>query len=318
MTASERYPLELAPPDISGWRRGNHEADYVHHFDSGLPGPRVVVSALVHGNEACGAVALDRLLRDGLRPCAGSLTLVFVNTAAFDRFSLSIPYANRFIDEDFNRLWKRDILEGPGQSLELQRARELRPVFDAADLLLDIHSMSTTTEALMMAGPAEKGLALARRVASPGTIVRDRGHAAGPRLRDYGDFVDPASPRNALLVECGHHFAAKSAEVALEVALRFLVTTGTIAQEQLSAYTIPPETPEQRVIEVSETVTACSEEFRFLEDYRGMDMIPKAGTVIARDGDKDLRTPYDNCILIMPVEQPPQGTTAVRLGRLSV
>ncbi len=316
MTASERYPLELAPPDISAWRRGNHEVDYVHHFDSGLAGPRVVVSALVHGNEICGAIALDRLLRDGLRPNAGSLTLVFVNTAAFERFSLSIPYANRFIEEDFNRLWARDILEGSRQSLELERARELRPVFDAADLLLDIHSMSRTTEALMMAGPADKGVALAQSVGSPVTIIRDSGHAAGPRLRDYGDFIDPASPRNALLLECGHHFAAESAEVALAVALRFLVMAGTIPNEQLDTYSIPSETPAQRVIEVSETVTASSEEFRFLDDYQGMDVIPKAGTVIARDGGKELVTPYDNCILIMPAERPAQGTTAVRLGRL--
>jgi len=88
--------LELMPPDISAWRQGSggpgsDTPDYVQGFDSGRPGPGVVVSALVHGNELCGAVALDRLLKAGLRPEAGRLSLAFVNVAAFERFSHAAP-----------------------------------------------------------------------------------------------------------------------------------------------------------------------------------------------------------------------------------
>ena len=64
------------------------------HFDSGVPGKRVMLSALIHGNELCGAWALKDALAAGLRPRRGSLTLAFCNLAAFDRFDPS-NYAPR-------------------------------------------------------------------------------------------------------------------------------------------------------------------------------------------------------------------------------
>ena len=312
--------LELMAPDISAWRQGSDGMDYVQGFDSGRPGPNVVVSALVHGNELCGAVALDRLLKAGLRPQAGRLSLAFVNVAAFERFSHAAPHATRFLDEDFNRLWAPEILDGPrcigGQSQELARARRLRPLFDAADFLLDIHSMSTTTEPLILAGPTDKGLDLAVALGRPATIVRDAGHAAGPRLRDYGAFADPRSPRNALLVECGQHFAPASAEVAYDVTLRFLATVGSIPATTAAAFgNLQPPTKAPRVIEVTERVTAASDRFVFVQPFRGLDVVPKAGSVIALDDGQRVVTPHDDCVLIMPVERPQAGATAVRLGR---
>jgi hypothetical protein len=49
---------------------------------------------------------------------------------------------------------------------------------------------------------------------------------------------------------------------------------------------------------------------------RGLDVISKAGTIIAYDGDMPVATPYDDCILIMPSQRLSRGLTAVRLGRL--
>jgi hypothetical protein len=43
--------------------------------------------------------------------------------------------------------------------------------------------------------------------------------------------------------------------------------------------------------------------------------IPRAGTLLARDGNDEVRTPYDNCLPIMPTRRPKKGETAVRLGR---
>jgi predicted deacylase len=54
------YKVELTPPDIEPYRAGNTGIDYVTTFDSGIAGPHVLVTALTHGNEICGAVALDR------------------------------------------------------------------------------------------------------------------------------------------------------------------------------------------------------------------------------------------------------------------
>ena len=47
--------FELGRPDIAAWRAGNTGVEGVWHFDSGRSGPAVMISALVHGNELCGA-----------------------------------------------------------------------------------------------------------------------------------------------------------------------------------------------------------------------------------------------------------------------
>ena len=49
--------LEVLPRDISAYRAGNTGIDYVHRFESGKPGPHVLINALTHGNEFCGMVA---------------------------------------------------------------------------------------------------------------------------------------------------------------------------------------------------------------------------------------------------------------------
>jgi predicted deacylase len=313
--ANDAYALELAPPDISAWRTGNTGIDHVLRFASAEPGPHVLLTALVHGNELCGAIALDWLLRRRIEPRRGTLTLAFCNVAAFARFDPADPVASRFVDEDFNRVWGLDVLEGNRDTVETRRARALRPVVDAADYLLDIHSMQHPTAPLMLCGPLAKGRTWARRIGFPEMVVADAGHAAGRRMRDYGAFGDPASPRNALLVECGQHWERASAEVAIETMLRVLVDLRTIDPADAAAHLPRAPRPPARVIEVTDAVTVRSEDFAFVADYRGMEVVERAGTVIAHDGGVPVATPHDRCVLIMPSRRLRPGQTAVRLGR---
>ena len=99
-------------------------------FEASRPGPHLVIQALTHGNEVCGAIALDWLLRESIRPVRGTLTVVFANVAAYLRFDALRPFASRCVDEDFNRLWTPEVLDGPRDSGELRRARELRPLYE--------------------------------------------------------------------------------------------------------------------------------------------------------------------------------------------
>ena len=311
----DRYPIELTAPDISPYRAGNTGIDYVTTFDSGAPGPHVMVNAVTHGNEICGAIALDFLFRHEVRPTRGWLTLSFANAEAYLRFDPALATATRFVDEDFNRLWTAEILEGPRDSVELRRARELRPTFDGVDFLLDIHSMQHTTTPLSMAGPLAKGRALAAAVGFPSRVVMDAGHAAGRRLRDYAGFADPASAKCAALIECGQHWEASSAEVAIEAALRFLrhfdMIDPELAADNVSDEPLPPQT----VIEVTQAVTIKTEAFAFVREFGGLEVIPAAGTVLAHDGDEAIATPHDDCVLVMTSRRFKPGRTAVRLGR---
>jgi predicted deacylase len=311
---SDDYPIELNPPDIAPYRRGNTDVDYVTRLDSGAPGPHVLITALVHGNELCGAIALDFLFRTGIKPRQGILTLAFCNVAAFSNFDRAKPTASRFVDEDFNRLWSREVLDGPRRSVELARARELRPVVGAADYLLDIHSMQHPTAPLLLCGPLAKGRDLSRAISYPEIVVSDEGHAAGKRMRDYEGFGDPASPKNALLIECGQHWEATSAAVAKEMALRFLAHYRMLDADTLAQH-LPKPPPAQKLIEVTTAVTIRSDNFRFDADYKGLEVIQRKGTEIARDGEQPVLTPYDECVLIMPSRRLTKGQTAVRLGR---
>ncbi len=314
-TVTEDHPpIELTPPDISAYRTGNTGVDFVTTFDSGRPGPHVMVNAVTHGNELCGAIAVDFLFRHEVRPQCGKLTLSFANYMAYLEFDPDNPTASRFVDEDFNRLWDEVVLDGPRNSVELTRAREMRPIVDTVDYLLDIHSMQTSVAPLMLAGPLEKGRRFAQRIAYPEHVVCDEGHAAGRRLRDYGAFADPESPRNALLVECGQHWEKASAEVALETTLRFLDRLGVIDSDFAARHLRATPGP-QKIIEVTEAVTIGPDGFRFEGTFDGLEVIPRAGTILGYNGDAPVTTPYDDCVLIMPSKRLQPGQTAVRLGR---
>ncbi len=311
------YPVEISAPDISPYRKGNAGLDYVHTFDSKTAGPHVMVSAVVHGNELCGAIVLDFLLQNDVRPVNGKLTLAFMNVAAYQRFDPADPGASRFIDEDFNRLWSEEVLAGERESSELKRAREMRPIIDEVDYLLDVHSMQHPTVPLLLCGPRVKGQRLARAVGAPMHIVADAGHSAGIRMRDYGAFVDDASHKNSLLVECGQHWSASSADVAKDVTLRFLGSLEVLDPDFIDQHLEHAPPPMQHVIQVTGPVTIETDQFRFVDDYHGMEVIPKSGTVIAWDGDKAIATPYDNCVLIMPSRRLKKGESAVRFGYLA-
>jgi predicted deacylase len=181
-----KYRIEIKPPDIKPYRRGNTGVDYVHALDSGRPGPTVMVQALTHGNEFSGAIALDELFRQRVQPARGKLILAFANVAAFERFDFDDPDRSRYIDEDYNRVWADAVLGGPRDSAELRRARELRPFVDAADYLLDLHTMTEACRPIMVCGMLDKGAEFARRVGMPEDLLIDTGHPAGLRMRDRG------------------------------------------------------------------------------------------------------------------------------------
>ena len=311
------YPVEVEFPDIEPWKTGNCGIDYVHSFDSGQPGPHVLIMALTHGNEVSGAIAVDTLLRSGVRPRQGRLSLAFGNVEAYHRFNPQDIDATRFVDEDMNRVWLPSALDGERDSVELRRARELRPLIDSVDLLLDIHSMHEESAPLMMCGACSKGLEFARSLGVPATVVADAGHANGRRMRDYGGFVDAASHKNALLIETGQHFSKKSEHVALDVAARFLIATKAVAEADVQGFLSQQQPVTQQFLQVTEPVIASSMDFSFSEDFRGLERIARAGTVIARDGQREIVTPYDNCVLIQPsLRHLGQGVTVVRLARV--
>ncbi len=311
------YRVELSPPDITIYRAGNSGIEYVTTFDSGKPGPHVMVNAVTHGNEICGAIAVDRLFKMNLRPNVGKLSLSFANIEAYHRWDASHPHANRCVDEDFNRVWTPEALDGSRDSIELRRARAMRPIIDDVDYLLDIHSMHDPHGPVMICGPLEKGIAFSRQVGVPEFIVSDQGHTNGTRMRDYGGFGDPLSKKNALLVECGQHWEFAAEFVAWQTTWRFLRATGCVDLELATSQIDQTTPPPTKVVRITNALIANSTNYRFRDGTKGLDIVAKKGDVIAHDNGHAVLAPYDNCVLIMPtlVHAKP-GLTVVRIGKL--
>ena len=319
MSAALRFELPL--PDLAPWRAGNTGVAGVWHFDSGQPGRAVLITALIHGNELCGAWALKGLLEAGVRPARGTLTLALCNLAAFDRLDPANHDAARFVEQDMNRQLSDERMDA-ADSLERRRCAALRPFVARADWLLDLHSMHEPCAPLLLTGVQPRNLALAKQMAAPEHIVIDAGHQDGTRMRDYGRFGLPdaqAGDSRSLLVECGFHGDPASRAVAQDQCLRFIEASGIVDGAEL-ARLLPgwrlTDAPRQWALQVTGPVVAKNERFTFNEAFTSLEVIARAGTVIGDNDGEPVTTPYDDCVLVMPsTRQARAGVSVVRFAR---
>jgi hypothetical protein len=136
------------------------------------------------------------------------------------------------------------------------------------------------------------------------------------RMRDYGEFCGRCGGRIALLLEAGQHWDPRAVGAARDTLMRFLMQAGALARSQVpSGWLLPDRQPPAPIV-VTDRVVAASMDFRFAEYFTGGETIAKAGTVIATDAGREITTPYDDCVLVMPsLRQLRPGVTTVRLGR---
>jgi predicted deacylase len=305
---STQPALEVLPRDLSAYRKGNTGIPYVHRFDSGRPGPHVLVNALTHGNEFCGMVAATHLLDKGVRPRIGTLTVSFANVAAYESFNPEQPFDSRQLVHNLNRIWSPEWLEGEQDSPELQRARELRPVVAAADHILDLHSTSNDVEPFWVypAFPrnAEAALAIGRPAVH---LVMPDGLGSGTPVIQHGRHGEADSDAGvAMVAECGQHFRQATSDLAVEVALDFLAHFGLIEAR-------PRNTAPQRRYLLLQTYVIRTPEFRFTRPVVGFETFAK-GELIATDGATEIRAPED-CAILMPARAPIPGREGVYIAR---
>jgi predicted deacylase len=302
--------LEVLPRDISAYREGNTGIDYVHRFDSGQPGPHVLINALTHGNEICGMVAATHLLDSGVRPRLGTLTVSFAHVEAYNAFDPAKPFDNRQIVHNLNRVWSDEWLDGPEDSPELRRARELRPVVAAADHILDIHSTSQDVVPFWVYPDFERNARVAMAIGLPPVhLVMPSGLGSGTPLIQHGLHAGADAPGAAMVVECGQHFKKSAADLATEVTLRFLAHFGLIDREGAT-----PQLEAQRRFELLQTHVIQSEDFHFVRPLIGFETFAK-GELIATNGPDEIRAPCDDCTIFMPAQRVIVGREAVYLTK---
>ena len=306
---SDTPPLEVLPRDLAPYRQGNTGIDYVHRFESGRPGPHVLVNALTHGNEFCGMTAATHLLDTGVRPAIGTLTVSFANVAAYESFDAARPFESRQLVHNLNRIWSDAWLDGADHSPELKRARQLRPVVAAADHILDLHSTSQAVQPFWVYPQFGRNGTTAMAIGRPAVhLVMPQGLGSGTPLIQHGRHGQDDHTGVALVAECGQHFLRSTGELAIEVALDFIAHFGLI-DRRLSASAAP-----QRRFGLLKTCMITTPAFRFVRPLAGFETFAK-GELIATAGDTEIRALCDDCTVLMPARKPIVGREGVYLAR---
>jgi predicted deacylase len=301
--------IEVKPRDLSAYRAGNTGIDYVHRFESGRPGPHVMINGLTHGNEFCGMTAVCHLLDSGVRPKIGTLTLSFANVAAYETFDAAQPFESRLITHNLNRIWSSAWLDGAEDSVELRRAREMRPAVARAHHILDIHSTSQDVVPFWVYPAFPRNAAVASALPRPDVhLVMPAGLGSGTPLIQHGAHAGADAPGCALVVECGQHFRRATSDLAVEVALDFLGHFGLIERE-----VPPPATPPKR-FELLRTHVIQHESFAFVRPVIGFETFAE-GELIATDGPVEIRALCDDCTIFMPARKAIVGREGVYLTR---
>ncbi|MDQ2779810.1 MAG: succinylglutamate desuccinylase/aspartoacylase family protein [Pseudomonadota bacterium] len=309
MTSTEPT-IEVQPRSLAPYQQGNVGIDYVHRFESGRPGPHVLVNALTHGNEFCGMTAATHLLDTGVRPSIGTLTISFANVAAYESFDPTQPFESRQLVHNLNRIWSPAWLDGSEDSPELQRARVLRPIVAAADHILDIHSTSQPVQPFWVYPQYPRNAQAATAIGRPAVhLVMPQGLGSGTPLMQHGRHGTADHHGVAMVVECGQHFKRSTGELATQVALDFIAHFGLIERTRDPVR----DQPQQRFL-LLKTWVIKSPDFHFVRPLLGFETFAQ-GELIATDGDEEIRALCDDCTVLMPARQAIVGREGVYLAQ---
>lgn len=179
-------------------------------------------------------------------------------------------------------------------------------------MLLDLHSTQQPSPPMTLPGWPARKVRFARALGWPGLIVRDE---APGRLRDWGGLGAASRMRTGLVVECGQHWLAGTAANAVRAAARLAAHLDLVDRAALSGHEIDAPIVPPRVVTVTHTIRARSDAARLDRIWPDIAEIPRIGTLLGHDGVEEIRTPYDDALLIMPVARPRTGAVMLRIAR---
>lgn len=283
-------------------------------FRSGRPGPALIVTGAVHGNETCGPVAISRVveafLEGRLQLARGRVSFVpVVNPKAYAR-------KTREGDRNLNR----NLAPRPApQDFEDHIANALCPMLAGHDVLLDIHSFTYPGAPFVFVGPEDNDgplepfsrsaeeRAFARALGVPTLLtgwLKAYAGAVAEVVRLSNGTVDRATAFGvgtteymrsqggmAVTLECGHHEDPEAPEVAHRAILNALAHLGLIAGER------PALIPEAPLIRLQKAHIRMDEGDRFEQAWSHLDRVSR-GTVLGRYASGDVvRAPTDGYII---------------------
>ena len=287
-------------------------------LDQGRPGPTVVLSGGMHGNEPAGVYAIRNILqtlRTEQAAVSGRLLGLCGNTGA-------LRLGVRYTDRDLNRCWDAasvaDLRATHGHTAEDVEQLELLHAFDdvvkharGPVLHLDLHSMSADGVPFIVVCDHPQSVQLARDLCLPGIAGLEK--AIPATTIEY--FT--AQGHVALAVEGGQHQAPTTVDTLESVAWLLLASVGVIAWSAVPDLADRRERLRQRGLNVPAVKVTYrhgispQDHFRMKPGYRNLQAV-QAGEVLAEDDRGPVRAPNDGWILL-PLYQP-VGTDGFFLG----
>lgn len=278
-----------------------------HQFAGLKAGPRLLVSAAVHGNEVCGVQAIEAVMAEldsgRLTLLRGTLTLVpIVNPLAH-------ALGRREGERNLNRNLRPPVI---AQDFEDRIAARLCPLLASHDVLLDLHSFQGQGQPFVMLGPRDNqgelepfawadqeaamaaclgparivegwlstyALGLQRRAAkgSDGSraqaLVQDPHYGVGTTeyMRSQGGY--------GLTLECGQHQDPGAPEVARLAILRTLVLLGMIDPAAVEPHR-PASSPE--LLQLYEVIDREHADDSFEREWASFDAVEQGQRIGTR------------------------------------
>lgn len=288
----------------------------VHRFDGLAPGPRLVVTGAVHGNEVAGTRGIERVLgemaRGELDVVRGSVSFVPVCNP------LAWRHARRMGERNLNRRLQPTATP---RDYEDRIANVLCPLLAAHDVLLDLHSFRSPGRPFVMRGPADNrgalepfshaaaearlaahlgpnrivdgwmaayagGVARRReRALTPGAVAEDPSYGVGTTeyMRSQGGY--------AVTLECGQHDDPQAPEVAYRAIRQALALLGLVDEAP------QPPAPAFECLTLAEVVDRHAEGDRFVKAWTSFDPLAEGELVALRADGSEVRAPYPGHIV---------------------
>lgn len=299
-----------------------------HTYRSFAPGPKLIVTGAVHGNETCGTRAIERVLGDlsrgEIEVVRGSVTFVPVcNPLAYAK-------GQRVGERNLNR--RLQPTEAP-REYEDHVANVLCPWLAAHDVLLDLHSFRSPGRPFVLRGPADNDGALEpfthaateARLAmhvGPNRIVegwmdayaagieRRRARAAAGDALAAAAIEDPsygigtteymrAQGGCGLTLECGQHEDPDAPEIGYHAIRQ------TLALLQLADLPLAPPAQPFECLRLATVIDRHAEGDRFVREWTSFDPLAEGELIALRADGSELRAPRAGWIVFPDVGAKP-------------
>ena len=251
---------------------------WVHIFNSTIPGPTTLIIGLVHGDEIVGKEAIHHLhQRLQSESFCWKIFTLYANLEGHKQ-------DKRFLDHDLNRSFG---LVPQEESYEITRAQEIQRYFDdiSIDYMFDLHSTSSKSDPMILCTSQKASLDLASKMPIRYVIQWLIDIVEGTSLIKYFQ----KNITLGMAFECGCHKDAPT------------IKTGKKIIDTILAFHQRQELPDQKnqiKIKITDLIMSSDPNFTYTKPYQWFEELEK-GEIWGRDNRGAYSFPIPK-VLVMP------------------